>query len=404
MSTEAKINSNLPVKAEEITALTVTAPEALTLNQTSLTNAKRAAETLIAVAKEKGMSSELDTQMNEYQIKLRKTLALINDRRKPITQTLDAIKKAFTEIESEAKGLDVEIQAFRNEYAKHVAELARKAEDERLAKIQLERERSEYISLVEQQAFRHFNTYLSSMLQFIVNEFETCTLENIDILPGRFETLSEEYPVTHFSALANTILPAMTLTGEEKLTIYRDVMNAKLPEYKAQFTNDVREQKQWVIERIPGKKLELQRIAEAKGAEAERLKKEAEERQARERERLEAEKREAEEKQRREAEAQKEASNIQALFDAAAAAPDTSQVKEGYKIVVNNPAAYLLIAQYWFEREGISKPVETIEKTTFLQMKTFAEKRASKDDKEQIKSPFITYEPVYSAKIKRATK
>jgi hypothetical protein len=394
--------SELPVKAEEITGLTLTAPETLQANNQSLINAMKASETLLYVARENGMNRELDSHMNEYQIKLRKTISVMNERRKPVTQLLDKIKKAFTTLESEATSIDTTIQEFRDKFAGELAEAARKSEEERLAKIQLERERGEYVSLVEQGAYRHFYKYLSDTEQWIVNAFENVTLETIDRLPLTLETISEEYPQTHFAPYANQLLPAITLSQDEKVTIYRAVMNRKFSDFQLQFTEEVKEQKQWVLDRLAGKRIELQRISEAKGAEQVRLQKEAEERQARERERMEAEKLAAEERQRKEAESARDASLVQTLFDTAEDVEDTSGIREGYKIVIKTPAAYLLIASYWFEREGVKLPADKIEKTTFGQMKAFAEKQASKDEKEQLKSPHLAYEAIYKAKITRA--
>lgn len=139
-------------------------------------------------------------------------------------------------------------------------------------------------------------------------------------------------------------------------------------------------------------------------AEAERKRQEMERAEAeRKRQEAEAEKLriEAEKKQQ---DAQAEAS-VTAAGQTASAFVDTQatlfeeapKVKEGYSIKVLNPAAYLLIIQFWFEKEGRNLPMDKIEGKSIAQMKAFCEKHAVKTE-ELIVSPLLKYEPVYKAK------
>jgi hypothetical protein len=73
------------------------------------------------------------------------------------------------------------------------------------------------------------------------------------------------------------------------------------------------------------------------------------------------------------------------------------KVKEGYSIQVLNQAAYLLLAQFWFEKEGKTLASDKFEAMTFSRIKVFCEKWAAKNE-EFIESKLIKYEPIYKAK------
>lgn len=150
-------------------------------------------------------------------------------------------------------------------------------------------------------------------------------------------------------------------------------------------------------------KTETERVNREK-AEAERKRQEAERAEA-ERKRQEAEA----EKLRIESEIKQKDAQAEAFVTAAgqsaSAYVDTQamlfeeapKVKEGYSIKVLNPAAYLLIIQFWFEKEGRNLPMDKIEGKSIAQMKAFCEKHAVKTE-ELIVSPLLKYEPIYKAK------
>lgn len=148
---------------------------------------------------------------------------------------------------------------------------------------------------------------------------------------------------------------------------------------------------------------ESNRIAREK-AEAERKRQETQ--------RLEAErKRQEEEADKLRIESEKKQQDAQAEASVAAAGQSASafvdtqatlfeeapKVKESYFIKVTNPAAYLLIIQFWFEKEGRNLSMDKIEGKSIAQMKAFCEKHAVRTE-ELIVSPLLKYEPVYKAK------
>ena len=85
------------------------------------------------------------------------------------------------------------------------------------------------------------------------------------------------------------------------------------------------------------------------------------------------------------------------MVDAAVMASETPNVKEGYSIQLKSTAGYLLLVQFWFEKEGKTLAVDKFEKMTFDRIKRFCEAYAIKND-EFLESPLLSYEPVYKAK------
>lgn len=76
---------------------------------------------------------------------------------------------------------------------------------------------------------------------------------------------------------------------------------------------------------------------------------------------------------------------------------ETPKIKEGYEILIFNKAAYLLLAQFWFEKEGKELTDKKFEVMTFIRIKEFCEKWAIKND-EFVESRLIEYKPIYKAK------
>jgi hypothetical protein len=76
---------------------------------------------------------------------------------------------------------------------------------------------------------------------------------------------------------------------------------------------------------------------------------------------------------------------------------EAPKVKEGYRILLKDSSAYLLLTQLWYENEGKTLPAEKFESVTFGRIKTWCEKHAAKNEA-FIASKFIEYKPVYKAK------
>ena len=178
--------------------------------------------------------------------------------------------------------------------------------------------------------------------------------------------------------ILNGIVPTMTVKNED--------------EYK----KSVLEKIQYYLDRIPSKKEELLKIAQADKEEKERLRRESEERA-----RAEAEKRKQEllnysQSSQEKIESATTEATLQNLFDADYSVP-SANVKKTLKIEVLNPAGYGQLFMFWFEREGKNLSNEKIEKMTVARMKKFCEDAANKNG-EIIDSNTIKYIEVVTAK------
>lgn len=423
---------------EKFSETLTTAPAVLEANKTSVERAKSAGQTMLDTIEASGMSDELDAAANDLQVKIRKTYETMQERRKPITQLLTEVSKSFTLLEAEIDPKNpnshfAKVQTYRNSFAQD--KLAKQREAERQAKIKLEKEKelADYRAKCEIAISQHFNIALTKKTEELTNIFNTATLETIDTQAQVIIAFSTMYPAKYHQDAKVEGVFYTNITDAEMKPILDEVLNDMYAGFADQYEKAITEHKESLSIRIPARRNELQEIANAQ-AEAERQRKAAEEaaksasaeeaarlKVEAEKSRIESERiqteakaredaqkaKEAEEAKARQEEAEKkaksnkQAATMQSLFDAAAdSAPQATNAKEAYEIEVKNNAGYLLIAQFWFEKEGLKATIDEIEKKTFKQMKAFAEKWALKNE-EFIKSPFIIYNEVAKATVKK---
>lgn len=387
-NTESGEFNNLPV-------ILNSAPEILMQNQTSKSKATEAYLTIENLITDNGMSDFYDNELAKFVEKGKKTITSMNDRRKPITQMIDLIKKEFTSLESDLKSTVDKAQSQRNAYATEKMKI--KQEEDRQAALRLAKEKEiiEYRKSCEIAVSSYFTECASKIKSQFLNDFNSLTLENID--KAGFESTSSNFD-TYFYKGINFTFPDNSLLDKDALeSIRSEFIDADYSAQKAQFKAEIQSQLRELIDKIPSKKAELQTLALADAAETERLLKEKEAREKDEADRI---AKEAENK-RKEAEtaASVKAAGEQAavLVDAQVGLFEAPKVVESYEIKLTNIAGYLMLIQFWFEKEGKSLPQDKFEKFTFARAKAFCENYAKKND-EFIKNPTIIYEPKYKAK------
>nr|DAJ08475.1 MAG TPA: hypothetical protein [Caudoviricetes sp.] len=387
-NTETGEFNNLPV-------ILNSAPEILMQNQTSKSKATEAYLTIENLITDNGMSDFYDNELAKFVEKGKKTITSMNDRRKPVTQMIDLIKKEFTSLESDLKSTVDKAQSQRNAYATEKMKI--KQEEDRQAALRLAKEKEiiEYRKSCEIAVSSYFTECASKIKSQFLNDFNSLTLENID--KAGFESTSSNFD-TYFYKGINLTFPDNSLLDKDTLdSIRSEFIDADYSAQKAQFKAEIQSQLRELVDKIPSKKAELQTLALADAAETERLLKEKEAREKDEADRI---AKEAENK-RKEAEtaASVKAAGEQAavLVDAQVGLFEAPKVVESYEIKLTNIAGYLMLIQFWFEKEGKSLPQDKFEKFTFARAKAFCENYAKKND-EFIKNPTIIYEPKYKAK------
>lgn len=393
VNTETGEFNNLPVVLNS-------APEILMQNQTSRSKATEAYNKLTELIDLNGMSDFYDGELSKFVEKGKKTITSMNERRKGVTQMIDLIKKEFTSLESDLKGTVDKAQTQRNAYAAEKMRI--KQEEDRKAQIKLARDKEiiEFRKACDISLSRFFSDCATEMKMKFLDFFNNLTLETIDNAGLHNANMSFD---SCYPRGVQLVLPIgeeeayYHLTDEEKQSIKKEYLNGDLSYLKAQFKSEIQSQLRELADKIPSKKAELETLALADAEESARLLKEKEEREKAEVERIRLE----EEKKKLQAEAQASVKaageQAAALVDAQASVADSPKVAESYEIQVTNVAGYLMLVQFWFEKEGKDLSQDKFEKFSFARVKAFCENYAKKND-EFIKNPSIIYEPKYKAK------
>jgi hypothetical protein len=374
-------------------------------NSLSIENAKKAGSVLVEKIKQSGMNEPLDKECNDFLVKCNRTRELINERRKPITQLFDQVKAHFTSLESQidAKGeLYLMIQGYRDGYARQKAEEARKREEEARRKLEAEKEKADITAKIETGLYSWFNDYLSGSIFRLQNIFNSVTLKNYFENAQDIAGFSEEYPVEHFEKFDLNVM-LVYISNDDLKALSVKVYTSKYEQCCKEYQERIREVKQDLLEKLPSKKEELDAIEKARKAKdadlTKRLKAEKEQREKEESERLAREAAGREKLAQEEADRKKEGAKMESIFEATeemTSASSKAQVRKSWIIEVKHPAAWVLIFQMWFEREGSKLHKDKIEKVTLGRMKKFCE--SLKD--ERIDSKYIEYIEDYKAVAK----
>lgn len=133
-------------------------------NKLSLAKAREVKNTLVLKV-QNGMTSEIDIECNDFLLKAKKQLEIMEERRKPITQMLSMVSKEYTTLEADFKKDIEQIQEFRNKFAKE--ELERQREKEAQAQIlrEIELEKIEVEKTLEIQLKSHFEKHSESEIK-----------------------------------------------------------------------------------------------------------------------------------------------------------------------------------------------------------------------------------------------
>jgi hypothetical protein len=403
---------------------------------------KKAIELLNEIAVN-GMTPELDAKANDFIARCNVRVKELETNRKPFTQVFDMVRGEFTRLEKmidvKAKDSNIaKLQSIRDQYA---------AEQQRLKKLEAERKAQELAKANEVIEVKTF--ILKSLMDFYYKhleskkagykaKFDKITLPVIESEFKWFEEYSSFEMTLNAFAAFNCSIGTLYLSPDEYSKLFTEVCNAKIPELQQTYVAEMLALKAAIIELFQSKRNQLneaKRLADEQAArDAEKARIEAEQRTAsaarqaelkaqqesadakqREADALAAKEREQEaERQRLEAakakaeadaklEADKKALEAAAagetamqLFDQLADQAPEAKVKEGYNLVITSPAAYATLFTEWFTKEGIGMESAKLAKALDFLTK-WAVKRALKSDKDMVKSPYITYDPVYKA-------
>lgn len=369
-------------------------------NRQSLSNAWKAADKLISLIEETEIQDtpnvrDLDGQCKSFLVKCSKTAQAMSERRKPVTQAFDQIRKYFTEMENSLKSGDKikRITDFRNEFARFLADKESKEAEEKARKANIAQEKIDLKAWVEKQFSEDLSKSLSSAYDNLDSLFNSMQLSNTELIKEQIRTFSTRKSVF---GIILTDYPLKYITLEEGWEVVNNATPALMVKNEEEYKKSVLEKIQYYLDRIPSKKEELLKIAQADKEEKERLEKEAEERARKEAEKIKQEVLSFSQSSSAKIESEATEATLQNLFDSDYSVP-SANVKKTLQIEVLKPAGYGQLFMFWFEREGKNLPNEKIEKMTIARMKKFCEDAANKNG-EIIDSNTIKYTEVVTAK------
>lgn len=355
-----------PANVQTLAAL---APKSYDENALSHSRCLEAGRALLDRINSEGMSDSLDAEIAKYIERARLTLRKMNSKRTPVTQLFDRIRRAYTSMEadvdpSKADSVPARLQSARNDFAKRKFEEEERRRREEMARQAKENALNRYRADVEEDYSKQFNALVNRAANDLAEMDKSVTLDNYADVKTDIESFPCRLQDNWFVAVISGALRPSELSAEECRAVQANVMAELANRFKEQFAFEVESVRDEILDRLPSKKIELERIAQASAEEAERIKARMEARQAEEAARKEAERIEAEKKKQMEAMLKAEKEEMDSLFGppvlAQAACQPKMQVKQ--KVVIESAEDVMAVVAFWWSHEGCRKSVEDLKK------------------------------------------
>lgn len=370
-------------KQENIQTIVSAAPQSYQDNKLSRERCIFAGQTILDAITRQGMTDELDKQAAIYIEKARKTVKKMNERRSPVTKLFDDIRKEFTVMEAaidptKADTIPYKLQQYRNQYAakKRAEEETRRREE--LARQQAEQARKQMMQDIEDDFNQQFNSFLYDAINQLTEQDNALTLENYDTVMAAVKSCPATLPADFLSNLRTLIRIPTGITVDEVRKAEVEIKQHLAKKFTDMYSSEMQDNKDYILDRMPSRKANLERIAQSNAAEAARIKAEMEERQRKEAAAKEEERRRKEEEERAKAELARKQNEVSALFNAQVAEQNYQpKVKVTKKIELLNPEGITAILSMWWSKEGCTLSIEELSKI-FKKQITFCEKLANK--------------------------
>lgn len=362
------------------------APQSYRDNQLSHTRCLEVGNQLLIRVKQEGMSDALDMEIAKFVEKAKATVKKMNGKRNPVTQLFDQIRKVYTSMEndvdpSKADSVPNQLQAYRNAYAKKKHEEEEHRRREEAARQAKENAKVRYRADVEEDYVTQFNALVNKSINELTDMDKQLTLDNYEITFDGVKEYDCELPATWCQTVISGAYRPAELTPEECRAIQANVMAGLVNRFKEQFSFEVQSNRDDILDRLPSKKKELERIAKSPAEEAAKIKADMEAKERAEATRKEAERLEREKQEAAAAKLAAEKQQMDGLFGMPIAAPATYQPKTQVKkeIVISSAEDVMKVVAFWFSQEGCKKTVEELSKE-FKKQITFANKAANSKD------------------------
>ncbi len=373
------------VKQENIQTIVSAAPQSYQDNKLSREKCIEAGQAILDAIQAHGMTDNLDHQAASFIEKARKTVKKMNERRSPITKFFDDIRKEFSAMENaidpaKADTIPFKLQQLRNQFA-----AKKRAEEEERRRKEYERQQAEAARIkmkqdIEDDFKRQFNASLSYHCNMLMKIDNAVTLDNYEASFKQIKDYSTTLPDTFFNNLRTSIAIPSGITIDEILQVESETKNRLQKQFAEQFAFEIETTRDYILDRLPSKRANLEQMAKASAEEAARIKAEMEERQRKEAELQEAERRRKEEEEKQKAEMARQQSEMKNLFSQQASVqgyqPKTKITK---KIEILNPEGIMPIISMWWSKEGCRLSVDELAKL-FKKQITFCERLANKEE------------------------
>ena len=373
------------VKRENIAQIVQAAPQAYADNTLSHDNCIKAGQNLLNLIEQNGgkITDELDQQVAVFIDKARKTVQKMNERRSPVTKLFDEVRSAFTTVENDIdpskKGtIPHQLQLLRNEYAAQKRQEEERRRAEELAKQQAAQMRERLVFEMEEDLKGQFHAELERNVNALKDIDNAVTIENYGASFSRVESYPLDLSPEWMTNLHARVRIPYDMRAEAE-NIEKELVSKLATQFKEQYAFEVGGMKTYILDRLPSKKVNLERIAKANQEEAARLEAEMKQRERAEAARLEQERAKREEEERKQADAKKQASEMNNLFAGQAAMAEYQpRTKVTKKIHLLNPEGILPIITMWWSKEGCTLTADELCKM-FKKQITFCEKLANKE-------------------------
>lgn len=373
------------IKQENIQTIVSAAPQSYSDNKLSCERCISAGQSILnTITASGGMTDELDKEAALFIEKARKTVKKMNEKRSPVTKLFDDIRREFTVIENaidptKADTIPYKLQQYRNQYAAKKRAEEEKRRQEEYKRQQAEQSRVKLRQDIEGDFKTQFQTYLNQSINWLTAKDSSVTLENYNTVYSEVKNFSVSLPAGWLQNLHTLIRIPGNVSVDELRQIETDTKERLGKQFTEQYTAEIQDNKDFILDRLPSKKANLERIAQADAADAARAKAEMEERQRKEAQEREAERKRREEEEKQKAEMARQQAEMSGLFAEQASMQNYQpKVKVTQKIELLNPEGIMPILSMWWSKEGCTLSVEELSKL-FKKQITFCEKLANKD-------------------------
>lgn len=374
------------IKQENIQTIVSAAPQSYSDNKLSCERCISAGQSILnTITASGGMTDELDKEAALFIEKARKTVKKMNEKRSPVTKLFDDIRREFTVIENaidptKADTIPYKLQQYRNQYAAKKRAEEEKRRQEEYKRQQAEQARVKLRQDIEGDFKTQFQTYLNQSINWLTTKDSSVTLENYNTVYSEVKNFSASLPADWLQNLHTLIRIPGNVSVDELRQIETDTKERLGKQFTEQYTAEIQDNKDFILDRLPSKKANLERIAQADAADAARAKAEMEERQRKEAKEREAERKRREEEEKQKAEMARQQAEMSGLFaEQASMQSYQPKVKVTQKIELLNPEGIMPILSMWWSKEGCTLSVEELSKL-FKKQITFCEKLANKDN------------------------